>query len=95
MLKSALVRLNSPQMEHKFLTEGELCRLLGINRNTMRRLRHRNRAPRFVRLTTKILYETRDVNEWLENLKLRSTREPITTRQNSLKPGSQPTTSRD
>ena len=55
------------------LTTKEAAKFIGVSEGTLRNLRIAGGGPRFIKLGRKVLYDQRDIEDWLEDHKRMST----------------------
>jgi excisionase family DNA binding protein len=62
-------------MTKRLLTVGEAATYLSLSASTLNRLRVSGGGPRYAKLGGKILYDVRDLDQWIEDHKRASTSE--------------------
>jgi len=66
---------NDCTLPQRYITETQLEQITQRNKKSWQRDRMSGNGPKFIRAGGKILYDLRDVEEWLENRKFSSTSE--------------------
>jgi excisionase family DNA binding protein len=62
-------------MTKRLLTVGEAATYLSLSASSLNRWRVSGGGPRYVKLGGKVLYDVRDLDQWIEAHKRRSTSE--------------------
>jgi excisionase family DNA binding protein len=60
-------------MTKRLLTVGEAATYLSLSASTLNKLRVSGGGPRYVKPCGKILYDVKDLDQWIEDHKRRST----------------------